>query len=197
MLKTSILQNRNLVDYAEYYDLVYGTENKNTEIKESLRKKVLETLFEMYSADFPNNQRAIKEVIIHGQEVRDYSETQYVVKERFKFGREIYAKFILEVVVGDYILMNSGYGFNAGAQLNSPEQSNVEFKNAWIILLEENLHKKFFHRMAKRKIEEFLFSASGQKEKAPNQAWMDLFGLNEAVCMALRKWFDQNLLLAI
>jgi len=195
MQKTTNQQNRNLVDYAEYHDLVYGTENKNTEIKESLRKKVLEALFEIHSEDFPNNQRAVKEIILHGQEIRDPSETQYVVKERFKFACELYAKFVIEVVSGNYILNNSGYGFNGGALLNNKEQCELEFKTAWLILLEENLHKAFFHRMAKRKIEEFLFSATGQKQNSPNQSWMDLFGLNEGVCQALRKWFDKNLLL--
>ena len=125
MKKTTIAQNRNLVDYAEYYDLVYGTENKNTELNNSLRKKVLQSLFELHSEDFPNNRRAVKEVILHGQEIRDYSETQYVVKDRFEFAQRLYSKFISEVVEedGNYIANNSGYEFNSGAILNSPEQS--------------------------------------------------------------------------
>jgi hypothetical protein len=194
MQKTKRQQNRNLVDYAEYYDLVYGTENKNTELNQSLRKKVLESLFELHSEDFPNNRRAVKEAILHGQEIRDYSETQYVVKDRFVFAQQLYKKFKNDVVEGKFIA-DFGYGFNAGAILNSPEQSQDEFLRAWDILKEENLEKKFFHRMAKRKIEEFLFTAPGQKEKSPNQAWMDLFGLNESVCSSLRTWFYENLLL--
>lgn len=197
MKQTTIFQNRNLVDYAEYHDLVMGTENKNTDITESFRRKVINELCEIWSSEFPNNKRAIKEAILHGQIIRDVNETQYVVKERFSFARALYEKFEKEVIEGDFIYIESGYPINKGAIVNTQEQCREEFKTAWEILEKHNLHEKFFHRMAKRKIEEFLFSAQGQKIGAPNQAWMDLFGLNEGVCQALRKWFDQNLLLTI
>lgn len=194
-MKTTIQQNRNLIDYAEYYDLVYGTEANNTELNSSLRKRVLEALFEIHTDSFPNNQRAVKECILQGQEIRDPQETQYLVKRRFIFAQDLYNQFLSEVVYGKYVYDSSGYATNEGALKNTQVQCHMEWTLAWELLTKAGLQEKFFHRMARRKIEEFLFNASGQKLKAPNQAWMDLFGLNEGVCQALRAWFDENLLL--
>jgi hypothetical protein len=90
-METTTQQNCNLIDYAEYYDLVHG----NIELNGSLRKKVLEALFEIHSKKFPNNKRSVKECILQGQEPRDFDETQYVVKSRFVFAQNLYNDFYL------------------------------------------------------------------------------------------------------
>lgn len=206
-----IKTNIHCIDFAETYQLLFGSRERSY----SFKYELLSRLFQIHQDDFPYTpvlgkpitSRALTEAFVQGSDLiinreidketgktkDSYATTYFHDKERF-FSIDLFDKFVKDVYEKRWIENELIY-HKKGAldEVNQPGPCDREFKNAWEIIGEKN-QKEFFFEMGKLAIQTYYLSKPGLSPGAPNQAWMDIFGMNEGVCSMLRKWFWINVL---
>lgn len=215
LLQDEIKTNIHCIDFAETYQLLFGSRERTN----SFKYQLLGRLFEIYQEEFPltlkdkrMTSRSRREAFLQGsnltivQEIdkngnvteESYETTYFHEKERF-FSFDLFEKFRKDLIEGDddgkgYIEAQLIYHKRGGLEnVNKPDKCDREFQTGWRIKGEKE-QLQFFFEMGKLAIEAYFLTKPGLSPGAPNQAWMDIFGFNEGVCSMLRKWFWTNLL---
>jgi hypothetical protein len=195
-----IKTNINCIDFAETYQLLFGSRERS----DSFKYQLLNRLFEIYQNKFPltpkekrMTSRSLREAFLQGSDLtivqttddegnikEDYETTYFHGKERF-FSFDLFKKFLKEVVDERYIENQLIYDKKGGLDnVNKPDKCEREFQTGWKIKGEmegEKGQQQLFFEMGKLAIETYFLTKAGLSPGAPNQAWMDIFGFNEGV----------------
>ena len=206
-----IKTNIHCIDFAETYQLLFGSRERSY----SFKYELLSRLFQIHQDDFPKTlvlgkpitSRALTEAFVQGSDLivnreidketgktkDSYATTYFHDKERF-FSIDLFDKFVKDVYEERWIENELIYHKRGSLdEVNQPGQCDREFRNAWKIIGEKN-QTEFFFEMGRLAVQAYYLSKPGLSPGAPNQAWMDIFGMNEGVCSMLRKWFWVNVL---